>query len=336
MKKILALILSATICLTAMVGCQKPETTNNSDNTDISKVNTVYSALDEIPYNTENTVSATQLEDKLYILESDGVYKLDLLNAEAKCIYKTDSVFYIASGDGVIYLADEGKTVYIIDQNGTLLDTVNIPEGVVDISALNGSLEGFRMNLLMDFIVTKDYFVFAYRAPKGYVHTYIRKDDLSVTTNSSGGFNKIANYEGNKYFTYVDADSSLDTYIFSYDIDSKEQGEKIYIGDMVVDFCYDSRSKNLKYYTSSSFGMALCEFDIEAKERTQLSIFTKESSVYNWNCEVLTCFNNLFTVVSNNLKRIEIYDTEKEYPVVNLAIVGYPQRDGFLVCQIKG
>lgn len=333
MNKILALILSTAICATIMTACQESAKT---DKTDITEKSIVYSALDEIPYDTENTISATQLEDKLYILEPDGVYKLDLVNAELTCIYKTDKVLYIASGDGVIYLADDGKTIYTIDENGTLLDTLNIPDGAFEANMPKGTIEGYRMSIFIEFIATDDYFVFAYPAKKGYAHTYIRKDDLSIRINSSGGFNKIANYEGNKYFTYIDANSSLDTYIVSYDIDSGERGERIYIGDMIVDFCYDSQNKNIKYYHGSSFGMALSEFDIEKKERTQLSIFTKETDDYEWNCETLTCCNNLFAVISDNLNRIEIYDAEKEYPVVNMAVVGYPQIEtGFLAAKLK-
>ncbi len=333
MKKLFALILATAICVTMITACQGPE---KKEEIDTAENNTVYSALDEIDYDTENAISAAQLEDKLYILEPDGVYKLDLANAELECIYKTDNVLYIASGDGVIYLADEGKTIYTIDENGTLLDTANIPEGALEVNIPKGTLEGRRMSIFMEFIATDDYFVFAYPAEKGYTHTYIKKDDMSVKTNLSGGFYKIANYEGNKYFTYIDANSSLDTYIVSYDIDSGERGERIYIGELITDFCYDKQNGNIKFYDGQSFGMGLSEYNIDTKERIQLSVFTKEGYVYEWNCEELTCFNNLFVVISDNLGRIEIFDTEKEYPVVNAAFVGYaPKEMNFLTAKVK-
>lgn len=324
MKRILAIILSTAICATVMTACQE---TAKPNETDVTENSIIYSALDEIPYDTENTVSATQLADKLYILEPDGVYKLDLVNAVSECIYNADNLLYITSGDGVIYLSDEGNTIYTIDENGTLLDAIDIPDGALD---------DVTMSSFMEFIVTDDYFVFAYPVQKGYAHTYIRKDDLSVKTNSSGGFYKIANYEGNKYFTYIDANSSQDTYIISYDIDSGKCGERIYIRDFVVDFCYDDRNNSIKFYSTASFGMALCEFDIETDEKTQLSIFTKDTGVYEWNCETLTGCNNLFVVISDNLNRIEVFDTDKEYPVINMAVVGYPQIEtGFLAAKLK-
>ncbi len=124
---------------------------------------TVYTAVDEIDYDTSATLGAAQIEDKLYLLEPDGVYMADLADGTVSQIYSQEGLMFIASNGKELYVSD---TVFIrtLDPTGALINTQTIPEGTFDKA---------RFDINTGFIATDDYYVFACSYDKNDTHIYI-------------------------------------------------------------------------------------------------------------------------------------------------------------------
>ena len=101
MKRSLSFVLMIITVVTLLTSCADTTVTytpSASDEYDFTGLTlpekkdisypTVYSALDEIEYDTANILGTAQIEDKLYLLEHDGVHTLNLADGTNSLIFE--------------------------------------------------------------------------------------------------------------------------------------------------------------------------------------------------------------------------------------------------------
>ncbi|MBQ8623392.1 MAG: extracellular solute-binding protein [Oscillospiraceae bacterium] len=328
MKKLLALMLLLIIVASLLVSCSNvPAGVNDTDSANTHEAErsyTIHSALDTIEFDTSGVSGTAQIGDVLYVLKQGSVHAVNLSDGSSKVIFEESGLMYIASHGDEVYVADDGKNIYAIDGAGTLINTYAIPEG---------TFEGVHFDKFVHFISTDDYFVFAH---SGKVHTYIAKADLSVSVNQSGIDYVICSYEGNKYWIYNSENISHLSYFVSYDIDKKKLGERYYESNLSVSsMAYDPHKDTVLLYTNGTYGFNLKAFNFEDGSSSRLNLYPIKGNERNWDAEHVTVSDNLYCVLSNNLKRIEVYDMEKEHAEVNIAMFGSSARLEFLQLYLK-
>lgn len=269
----------------------------------------VYTALDEIEYDTANVLGTAQIEDKLYLLESDGVHMLNLADGTNSLVFENEGLMFIASNRGEVYVTD-AIFVYTLDSSGALMNTQKIPEGAFDKA-------DFEYNTA--FISTDDYLVLACTYDKVQTHIYISKSDMSVTVNEKPMSYTICSYEGNKYWTH-NIDSQGEGEAVCYDIDTGKKGEKHDIDVFPKNMRYDVYSGNFIFYSKGSYGMELVEFTPEDGALKHIArYFTEQDS----DRAFLTVYGNLYCSVSDNLSQVNVHDMQKGYDCLNVTVLGY-------------
>ncbi len=327
MKRSLSLILSLILAITLLTSCALSDSEADftpSGDFDLTGVilpekkeviySTTYTAVDEIDYDTSSTLGTAQIEDKLYLLEPDGVYMADLADGTVSQIYSQEGLMFIASNGNELYVSD---TVFIrtLDPTGALINTQTIPEGTFDKA---------RFDINTGFIATDDYYVFACPYDKKDTHIYISKSDLSVTMNSEKVSHIICPYEANKYWYYYE-DSQGNIKLIGYDIDTGKSFERYSSNAFAFEMEYDRSSGNfIFYYHNAPYGMQIQEFDPSDGSVKQLSAYLE--SEYS-NKYFLTSCENIYTAVANGIKNINLYDMKKEYDILNVAVLGMPHAE---------
>ena len=322
MKKLLSFILAITLVITLFTSCTDmssgytPQTSDEYDLTGLTlpekkdvSYPAVYSALDEIEYDTTNVLGTAQIEDKLYLLEPDGVHMVNLADGAISLVFEKEGLMFIASNRGEVYVTD-CVSVHTLDSFGTLINAQQLPEGAFDKA-------NFEYNT--SFIATDDYLVLACIYDKLQTHIYISKADMSVTVNEKPMNYIICSYQGNQYWTH-NIDSQGEGEAVCYDIDTGKKGEKHDVDVFPSDMGYDVYSGNFIFYSKGSYGMELIEFTPEDGALKQIArYFTEQYS----NKAFLTVCGNLYCSVSDSLSQINIHDMQKEYNCLNITVLGY-------------
>lgn len=323
MKNLLSLTLSILMVITLLTSCADTGTTYipSTDDYDFAGITlpekknvtypVVYTALDEIEYDTTNVLGTAQIEDKLYLLEPDGVHMVNLADGTISLVFEKEGLMFIASHETELYVTDT-ISVYTLDPSGVLINTQQIPEGAFDKAH-------FEYNTA--FISTDDYFVFACPYDKLQTHIYVSKADMSVTVNEKYMQYTICSYEGNKYWTH-DMNNEGEGDVVCYDIDTGKKGEKYDVDVYLFDMEYDIHSGNFVFYSSGSslYGMEILEFNPEDGSLKHIARYFAEK---NPNRFLLTLCGNLYCSVSDNLSQINIHDMQKEYDCLNVTVLGY-------------
>ncbi len=334
MKRSLSLILSLILAITLLTSCALSDSEADftpSGDFDLTGVilpekkeviySTTYTAVDEIDYDTSSTLGTAQIEDKLYLLEPDGVYMADLADGTVSQIYSQEGLMFIASNGNELYVSD---TVFIrtLDPTGALINTQTIPEGTFDKA---------RFDINTGFIATDDYYVFACPYDNKDTHIYISKTDLSVTMNSEKVSHIICPYEANKYWIQNDVGDmyGMKNVVFTYDIDTGEMSESMssYYAESMV---YDLYSDRMMAYGYERFGTQLVECCLEDGSNKQLACYlTGKRTQETWlpAKTFLTSCQNIYCIITNEASKINIYDMKKQYDVINIAVVGVPNQE---------
>ncbi len=322
MKKLLQFILAIITIVTLFTSCTDlgpdytPKTSDEYDLTGLTlpeKKNVtypvVYTALDEIEYDTTNVLGTAQIEDKLYLLEPDGVHMVNLADGTISHIFEKEGLMFIASHEAELYVTDT-ISVYTLDPSGVLINTQQIPEGALDKA-------NFEYNAA--FISTDDYLVLACTYDKLQTHIYISKSDMSVTVNEKPLNRIICSYEGNKYWTH-DYDNLGEGEAVCYDIDTGKKSEKHDVDVFPEDMEYDVHSGDFIFYCRGAYGIELIEFTPEDGTLKQMArCFTEQFT----NKAFLTVCGNLYCSVSDSLSKINVHDMQKEYDCLNVTVLGY-------------
>ena len=321
MKNLLSLTLSILMIITLLTSCADTGTTytpstDDYDSTDITlpeKKNVtypvVYTVLDEIEYDTTNVLGTAQIEDKLYLLEPNGVHMVNLADGTISLVFEKEGLMFIASHETELYVTDT-ISVYTLDPSSVLINTQQIPEGAFDKANLEYNTA---------FISTDDYFVFACMLNKKNSHVYISKADMSVTINSKSYNYIICPYEGNKYWILNLSDYSFNS-IISYDIDAGKKVNELTIIERAYAMAYDKYSGNIILCSSSlnGFGIKLLEFNPEDLTNKQIALYSR-SDENNYIDGYITAYGNIYCSISTCFDGIKIHDVKKEVKTINIA-----------------
>lgn len=280
----------------------------------------IYEADDsvEISNSVDHLNDIVQYNLDLYLATDSGLYVQDIDNGEIKLQLLDCSIDFIERTNEEIYAYSSiNNKIYNINGN-----TYSVKE-------FDGKLNG--ISAPSSFAVTNDYLVLLSTShaeqTRSSVYYIIDKKSGNVEqVPSNTDVTKIFTYTGNQILMYYYARNSVDCYITAYNIDNDKIGEKYYVNMLGLhDAVYHLHTDSLYIYTvdNITFKMTLKQYSF--KEKTLKSLKTYPINGEKGVTGIITSSDNLISCGIVHNKEIQIYDIEKEYSVLNIALYGYPQ-----------
>lgn len=280
-----------------------------------------YDVIENLPESLSEIPEAGDVQDMalcgqtLYLATTNGLYVRDVLNDTNERISET--VFSVLESDGeTIYAYTAGTNVVSCFVENAETETVTMPDGFVD-------------ERLIDFTVTERYFVFLTNLPDGFAFSLYHRDTAQTEyVPTLGNITEIAayRYTENVILLYYSANNNSDCYVAAYHLDTDQFEEKYYVDLLnVCDIAYDAYHNTVFLYGKNITSGAMALQELLLDDGSVRTLIQYEMVGTSFSVCRMALSSNLVCCLMGDQKTVQIYDMEKDYPVVNVALTTYPQ-----------
>lgn len=295
-----------------------------------------FSAMSRIEYDTSNVIDTAQIENILYVLETDGLHIIDLSSGEQSVVLGDMNIRMIASYEDELYAfsgtqggGDSAElNIYTLDKSGVETSRASMSVSASTLKEnmmLSTDEDGAEMSYGMpSAIAVDDYFVIYCYIDGDRCFVHISKDNPEVISSVkesvsqiNSTLSSICRYLGNSYLVY--SQGALNR-LKVYDIERNEYVEEIntsfYSGTGIA---YDQYADSAILSGSSNFGMNISELELGTLCVNRIASYASEFTGMISNDHV-TAYGNLYCLVSSRVNDIRVYDAAAEQPTVNIVL----------------